>query len=72
MNTSEVLDLFRISTGEQDAAAAAAAKHRAALEGGGGGGGPVSQKSVLEGLEDLPNEEEYGDLGVESFLSGLG
>jgi TATA-binding protein-associated factor len=67
MNTSEVLDLFKISTGEEDAAAQAA-KRRAAVE----SGGPVSQKSLLEGLEDMPNEDEYEGLGMDSFLNGLG
>lgn len=65
MGTDQVLDLFKISTGEEDAAdAEARRKEREA------NGGPVSQKSLLDGLEDLPNED-YANLGVDSFLEGL-
>lgn len=67
MATDNVLDLFKISTGEEDAADAARKKAEAAER-----GGPVSQKSLLDGLEDLPAEDEYGGLGMDSFLSGLG
>ena len=32
----------------------------------------VSQKNVLQGLEDLPAEDEYEGLDLTSFMSSLG
>ncbi|KAG9119826.1 TATA-binding protein-associated factor mot1 [Ceratobasidium sp. 392] len=34
-------------------------------------GGPVSQKHVLEGLEDLPGEDEYSGLGLDNFMDSI-
>ncbi|KAG5646696.1 hypothetical protein DXG03_002686 [Asterophora parasitica] len=63
MDTDLVLDLFRRTTEEEDAAAAAKAKEST---------GPVSQKNVLQGLEDLPAEHEYDGLDLSSFMGSLG
>lgn len=65
MDTDLVLDLFRRTTEEEDAAAAAKKKVKEAA-------GPVSQKNVLQGLEDLPTEDEYQGLDVGSFMGSLG
>jgi TATA-binding protein-associated factor len=64
MDTDLVLDLFRRTTEVEDAAAA----KKQAKE----GAGPVSQKNVLEGLEDLPPEDEYSGLDLSSFMGSLG
>ena len=34
--------------------------------------GRASQKNILDGLEDLPAEEEYDNLNLSSFLNSLG
>lgn len=65
MDTDLVLDLFRRTNEEEDALAAAKAKAREQS-------GTPSQKSVLQGLEDLPTEEEYEGLDLSSFMSSLG
>ena len=65
MDTDLVLDLFKRTTEEEDAAASA---KKTAKE----SGGPVSQKNVLQGLEDLPAEEEYEGLDLSSFMGSLG
>ncbi|KIJ44189.1 hypothetical protein M422DRAFT_228203 [Sphaerobolus stellatus SS14] len=62
MGTDMVLDLFRLST-EADKEAASKKKETS---------GPVSQKNVLEGLEDLPAEEEYEGLNLSSFMGSIG
>ncbi|EJU05341.1 hypothetical protein DACRYDRAFT_113489 [Dacryopinax primogenitus] len=64
MDTDLVLDLFRRTTDEEDAASAKRRADRAQMA-------PVSQKSVLDGLEELPAEDEYAGLDVASFLSTL-
>lgn len=66
MDTDLVLDLFRRTTEEEDAVGAA--KKKASKE----SSGPVSQKNVLQGLEDLPAEHEYEGLDLSSFMSSLG
>jgi TATA-binding protein-associated factor len=63
MDTDLVLDLFRQTTQDEDLAAAKKAKKES--------NGPVSQKSVLQGLEDLPAESEYEGLDLSSFMSSL-
>lgn len=63
MDTDLVLDLFKRTSEEEDAAAA----KRKAKE----LSGPASQKSVLQGLEDLPAEEEYAGLDLSSFMGSL-
>ncbi|KAK0210306.1 SNF2 superfamily chromatin remodeling protein [Desarmillaria ectypa] len=63
MDTDLVLDLFRRTTEEEDAAAKKKAKEAS---------GPVSQKNILNGLEDLPPEEEYQGLDLSSFMDSIG
>lgn len=65
MDTDLVLDLFKRTTEDEDAAAAAKKKEKEAS-------GPISQKNVLEGLEDLPAEDEYSGLDLSSFMGSLG
>ena len=65
MGTDLVLDLLKRTSEEEDALAAAKVKAREQS-------GAVSQKSVLQGLEDLPTEEEYEGLDLSSFMSSLG
>jgi TATA-binding protein-associated factor len=63
MDTDLVLDLFKRTSDDEDAAAA---RKRATET-----SGPVSQKNVLQGLEDLPAEEEYEGLDLSSFMGSL-
>ncbi|KXN85489.1 putative helicase mot1 [Leucoagaricus sp. SymC.cos] len=63
MDTDLVLDLFRHTTEEEDVAAGKKQKEAAK---------PVTQKNVLQGLEDLPAEEEYEGLDLSSFMGSLG
>ena len=65
MDTDLVLDLFKHTTEEEDTASAKKKKEKERA-------GPVGQKNILEGLEDLPNEEEYDNLNVASFIDSLG
>ena len=65
MDTDLVLDLFKRTTEEEDAAAAKKRKEKERS-------GRFSQKNILEGLEDLPTEEEYESLKLDSFMSSLG
>ena len=65
MDTDLVLDLFRRTTEEEDAAAAAKRKLKEFS-------GPVTQKSVLQALEELPAEHEYEGLDLASFMGSLG
>ncbi|BGP14619.1 TATA-binding protein-associated factor mot1 [Rhodosporidiobolus nylandii] len=58
LGTDQILDLFQVS----DAPPAPAAPT---------GDKPMSQKAILESLEDLP-EDEYGDLDLASFTASLG
>jgi TATA-binding protein-associated factor len=64
METDLVLDLFK-RTSDEDAVAARA-KEKAKES-----SGPVSQKNVLEGLEDLPHEEEYAGLDLSVFMGSI-
>lgn len=64
MDTDLVLDLFKRTTTEEDIVASA---KRKAQE----NNGPVSQKNVLQGLEDLPPEDEYEGLDLSSFMNTL-
>ena len=63
MDTDLVLDLFKRTTEEEDAAAAKKKARESS--------GPVSQKNVLQGLEDLPPEHEYEGLDLSSFMGSL-
>lgn len=62
MDTDLVLDLFKRTTDEEDAVAAKKKKDAS---------GAINQKNVLDGLEDLPPEEEY-QFDLPSFLGTLG
>lgn len=64
MDTDLVLDLFRRTTEEEDAAAASKKQKETPK--------PTTQKNVLQGLEDLPAEEEYEGLDLSSFMGSLG
>lgn len=64
MDTDLVLDLLKRTSEEEDALATAKKKAKESS-------GPVSQKNVLQGLEDLPAEEEYQGLDLSSFMVSL-
>jgi len=64
MGTDLVLDLFKRTTVEEDAAAAKRKEKEKS--------GAVNQKNILEGLEDLPPEDEYENLNISSFIDSLG
>jgi TATA-binding protein-associated factor len=64
MDTELVLDLFRRTTEDEDNASAKKRAERAKA-------GPLSQKSVLEGLDDLPAEDEYAGQDFTSYMSTL-
>lgn len=57
MNTGEVLDLFKVSADGDDSK-----KPKKDASG-------LSMSKVLEGLEDLPPEDEYAELSLDNFLS---
>ncbi|OCF37798.1 TATA-binding protein-associated factor [Kwoniella heveanensis BCC8398] len=57
MNTGEVLDLFKVSADGEPVKSKAAAS------------GPTSMSKMLEGLDDLPPEDEYAELSIDNFLS---
>ena len=63
MDTDLVLDLFERTTDDEDASR----KRLKQVE----SDKPVSQKNVLEGLEDLPPEDEY-NFDFSAFLGSLG
>ncbi|KIM55938.1 hypothetical protein SCLCIDRAFT_1220776 [Scleroderma citrinum Foug A] len=64
MDTDLVLDLFKRTSEEEDASAAAKKVKEMS--------GPASQKNILQGLEDLPAEEEYEGLDLSTFMGSLG
>lgn len=64
MDTDLVLDLFRRTTQEEDVASASKKTKDASK--------PITQKNVLQGLEDLPTEDEYEGLDLSSFMGSLG
>ncbi|TFY68331.1 hypothetical protein EVG20_g3602 [Dentipellis fragilis] len=63
MDTDLVLDLFRHTSAEEDAAKAK--KEKSA-------NWPPGQRDILQGLEDLPAEEEYQNLDLSSFMNSIG
>jgi len=65
MGTDLVLDLFKRTKEEEDAAAAAKKKAKESS-------GPISQKNILQGLEELPAEDEYQGLDLSSFMGSIG
>ena len=64
MDTDLVLDLFRRTSEDEDNANAAKKNAKEASR-------PVNQKNLLQGLEDLPPEEEYEGLDLKSFMTSL-
>ncbi|KAG8217266.1 hypothetical protein J3R82DRAFT_5359 [Butyriboletus roseoflavus] len=68
MDTDLVLDLFKRTSEEEDTAAVAKKKAKETRE----TAGPVNQKNLLQGLEDLPPEDEYEGLDLSSFMGSLG
>ncbi|WWC63144.1 uncharacterized protein I303_105744 [Kwoniella dejecticola CBS 10117] len=58
MNTGEVLDLFKVSAEGEPAKPKTSSST-----------GPTSMSKMLEGLDDLPPEEEYAELSLDNFLS---
>ncbi|GAA5821317.1 hypothetical protein JCM11251_004568 [Rhodosporidiobolus azoricus] len=59
LGTDQILDLFQVSDVETPSSAPSSDK-------------PMSQKAILESLEDLPADDEYGDLDLASFTASLG
>lgn len=59
-----MLDLFRRTSEEEDASGAVKKSAKEAT-------GPTSQKNMLQGLEDLPPEEEYEGLDLKTFMSSI-
>lgn len=64
MDTDLVLDLFKRTTEEEDAKSAAKRKGKDSA-------GPITQKNALEGLDELPPEDEYQSLNLSSFMGSL-
>ncbi|KIY66070.1 SNF2 chromatin remodeling protein [Cylindrobasidium torrendii FP15055 ss-10] len=64
MDTDLVLDLFKRTTEEEDAKSAAKRKGKDTA-------GPITQKNALEGLDELPPEDEYQSLNLSSFMGSL-
>lgn len=58
-----MLDLFRHTNEDEDATSARKKAKEAS--------GPLSTKNVLQGLEDLPAEDEYEGLDLSSFMDSL-
>jgi TATA-binding protein-associated factor len=63
MDTDLVLDLFKRTTEEEDVAAISKKKAQENK--------PVTTKNILEGLDELPPEDEY-NFDLSSFLGTLG
>lgn len=59
LGTDQILDLFQVSDTPAKSAADA------------DGDKPMSQKAILESLDDLPADTDYGDLDVTSFTASL-
>ena len=60
LGTDQVLDLFNVSNEDEDDS-----KKKKASD------APVSRKALLEGLEDMPDGEDFADLDLASFTSTL-
>ncbi|KIO27459.1 hypothetical protein M407DRAFT_23275 [Tulasnella calospora MUT 4182] len=65
MDTDLVLDLFRHTKDEDDPSGKQKRKDAEANK-------PATAKNVLDGLEDLPNEDEYESLNFSTFMGSLG
>ncbi|GAA5949726.1 hypothetical protein JCM21900_003274 [Sporobolomyces salmonicolor] len=61
LGTDQILDLFQVS----DAPPSSASVQQPADK-------PMSQKAILESLQDLPTDEEYADLDLSAFTASLG
>ncbi|KAG9318204.1 hypothetical protein JVU11DRAFT_284 [Chiua virens] len=68
MDTDLVLDLFKRTSTEESTGAAAKKKAKETKD----TAGYASQKNILQGLEDLPAEDEYEGLDLSSFMGSLG
>ena len=66
MDTDLVLDLFKHTT-EHEERSHQRREKRTEKEHALG-----NSKNILDGLEDLPTEEEYQDLELSSFMSSIG
>ncbi|KZO97896.1 SNF2 superfamily chromatin remodeling protein [Calocera viscosa TUFC12733] len=64
MDTELVLDLFRRTTDEEDTASSKRRAERTKAS-------PTTQKNVLDGLDELPAEDEYAGQDFASFMSTL-
>ncbi len=64
MDTDLVLDLFRHTTTEEEGPSTKKDGNQQ------GTAGP--HKNILNGLEDLPAEEEYHNLDLSSYMSSIG
>jgi len=68
MDTDLVLDLFKHTTEEEDARAA---KKRADKSRSGVAAAVPGKSNILDGIEDLPAEEEYEALNFSNYMSSL-
>jgi TATA-binding protein-associated factor len=66
MDTNLVLDLFKRTTDEEDTAAGKKAAVNAKSN------GTVSQKNILNALEELHDDDEYAEMNLQSFMSSIG
>ena len=72
MDTDLVLELFKHTTDEEDARNAKKRADKGRSGSMSGGGGLPGKSNILDGLEDLPAEEEYDALNLSSYMSSLG
>ena len=66
MDTGFVLDLFKRTTGDEEARAVG--KQREKKD----GSGPLNSKRALQDIGDLHSEEEYQGLDLAHFMESLG
>jgi len=64
MDTDLVLDLFRHTTAEEEGSSTKKDTDQHATA--------SPHKNILNGLEDLPTEEEYQELDLSSYLTSIG
>ncbi|GAA5886029.1 hypothetical protein JCM5296_007067 [Sporobolomyces johnsonii] len=61
LGTDQILDLFQVSDAPPPSASAQQPSDK-----------PMSQKAILESLQDLPTDDEYADLDLSAFTASLG
>lgn len=71
LSTDQILDLFSISSIDDFPGSHQAQSDQANSSGHAGMDGQVVKRNVLDGLEDLPPENEYDSLDPTKFLSSL-